>query len=119
MLGMNNVQCIGLFIAPSGIWPDWSLEVEEEVYEVSLDGDRIMYMLAYELYSFNNINGYELIGVLPERRKNLTRITEDSVMRWGRMLLGDHTENDSIYFKRVTLDNKGRIFWVNLSHHYN
>jgi hypothetical protein len=86
---------------------------------VNLDSDSMMYMLAYELYSFNNISGYELIGVLPERRKNLMRITEDSIMRWGRMLLGDNTDNNSIYFKRVTLDNKGRIYWVNLSNNYN
>ena len=86
---------------------------------MNLDSDSMMYMLAYELYSFNNISGYELIGVLPERRKNLMRITGDSVMRWGRMLLGDNTDNHSIYFKRVTLDNKGRIFWVNLSNKYN
>jgi hypothetical protein len=86
---------------------------------VNLDSDSIMYMLAYELYSFNNISGYELIGVLPERRKNLTRITEDSVTRWGRMLLGDNTDNHSIYFKRVTLDNKGKIFWVDVSNNYN
>jgi len=71
-------------------------------------------MLAYELYTFDKINGYEFIGVLPERRKNPTRITEDSVMSWGRMLLGDNVDNKSIYFKKVTLDNNGRILWVNL-----
>jgi len=71
-------------------------------------------MLAYELYIFDQINGYELIGVLPERRKNPKRMTEDSVMSWGRMLLGDNADNKSIYFKKVTLDNNGRILWVNL-----
>jgi hypothetical protein len=71
-------------------------------------------MLAYELYTFNKKRGYEFIGVLPERRKNPTRMTEDSVMSWGRMLLGDNVDNKSIYFKRVILDNNGRILWVNL-----
>jgi len=71
-------------------------------------------MLAYELYTFDKINGYELIGVLPERRKNPRRMTEGSVMSWGRMLLGDNTDNKSIYFKKVTLDNNGKILWVNL-----
>jgi hypothetical protein len=71
-------------------------------------------MLAYELYIFDQINGYELIGVLPERRKNPKRMTEDSVMSWGRMLLCDNADNKSIYFKKVTLDNNGRILWVNL-----
>lgn len=79
------------------------------------DSNRMMPMLAYEIYSFNNINGYELIGILPERRRNLMRITNDSIVRWGRIFLGDNTDNNSIYFKRVTLDNKGRIYWVNMS----
>ncbi len=71
-------------------------------------------MLAYELYTFDQIDGFELIGVLPERRKNPKRMTDDSVMSWGRMLLGDNADNKSIYFKKVTLDNNGRILWVNL-----
>ena len=72
-------------------------------------------MLVYELYTFDKINGYEFFGVLPERRKNPARMTEDSVMSWGKILLGDNVDNKSIYFKRVTLDNNGRILWVNLS----
>jgi len=35
-------------------------------------------------------------------------------MSWGRMLLGNNVDNKSIYFKRVILDNNGRILWVNL-----
>jgi hypothetical protein len=64
-------------------------------------------MLAYEIYSFNDISGYELIGILPERRKNPMRITNDSIIRWGRMLLGDNADKNSILFKRLTFDNKG------------
>ena len=73
-------------------------------------------MLAYELYTFNKKKGYEFLGVLPERRKNPMRITTDSVMNWGKMLLGDDADNKSIFFKRVTMDDfTGRILWVNLS----
>jgi hypothetical protein len=75
-------------------------------------------MLAYELYTFDKINGFELIGVLPERRKDPIRITKDSVMSWGKMLLGDNADNKNIYFKRIILDNKGRILWVNLNNNY-
>lgn len=66
-------------------------------------------MLAYEVYSFDKTKGFELIGVLPERRKNPKRITRDSVMSWGKMLLGDHADHRSIYIKRITLDHTGRI----------
>jgi hypothetical protein len=43
-------------------------------------------MLAYELYTFNKKKGYEFVGVLPERRKNPTRITKESVISWGKRL---------------------------------
>jgi len=71
-------------------------------------------MLAYEVYSFDNTNGYELIGVLPERRKVATRITRESVLNWGKKLLGDNANGKSILFKQVEIDkNTGRIVWVN------
>ena len=70
-------------------------------------------MVAYEVYSFDNTNGYELIGVLPERRKNPTRITRESVLNWGKKLLGDNANGKSILFKQVEIDNNtGRSVWV-------
>ena len=42
-------------------------------------------MVAYELYWLNPTGEYQIIGVLPERRKNPMRITKDSVMNWGKM----------------------------------
>jgi hypothetical protein len=71
-------------------------------------------MLAYELYTFNKKEGYEFFGVLPERRKNPTRMTENSVMSWGKTLLGDNVDSKNMFFKRVILDNNGRILWVNM-----
>jgi hypothetical protein len=77
-------------------------------------------MLAYELYTFDKKKGYELIGVLPERRKNPMRITMDSVMNWGKVLLGDYMDNKKIFFKRVTIDDfTGRMLWVDLSFNNN
>jgi len=61
-------------------------------------------MLVYELYTFSETKGYELIAVLPERRKNPVRITKDSVMNWGRMLSGDDGDSKHIYFKPVRID---------------
>jgi hypothetical protein len=61
-------------------------------------------MLVYELYTFSETKGYELIAILPERRKNPARITKDSVMNWGRMLSGDDGDNKGIFFKPVRID---------------
>ena len=73
-------------------------------------------MFGYKLYLFDKTKGYELIAVLPERRKNPERITEESVMDWGRTLLGDNTKGKDIFFEQVTIDNiRERILWVNPS----
>jgi hypothetical protein len=61
-------------------------------------------MLVYELYAFNKTKGYELIGVLPERRKNPARITKNSVINWVKMLSGDDVDSKDIFFKPVRLD---------------
>jgi hypothetical protein len=72
-------------------------------------------MLAYELYTFNKKKGYEFIGVLPERRKNPMRITKNSVINWGKTLLGDSVDSKNMFFKRVAIDRlSGRILWVDL-----
>jgi hypothetical protein len=73
-------------------------------------------MLVYELYTFNKEKGYELIGVLPERRKNPTRITKESVIRWGRMLAGDDVDSKDIFFNPVAIENPADgILWGDLS----
>jgi len=73
-------------------------------------------MLVYELYTFHKTKGYELIGVLPERRKNPMRITNDSVMKWGKMLLGEDVDNKKIFFKPVRIDPLlDRVLWYDLS----
>lgn len=73
-------------------------------------------MLVYELYIFNKTKGYELIGVLPERRKNPTRITNDSVANWGKMLLDDDdVDSKNIFFKPVRIIGlSDRILWQDL-----
>ena len=73
-------------------------------------------MVVYELYWLNPTGEYQIIGVLPERRKNPMRITKDSVMNWGKMVLGDAADGANIFFKRLTIDNLAdRILWHDLS----
>jgi len=67
-------------------------------------------MLAYELYTFNKQKGYEIVGVLPERRKDPMRITDASVTNWGKTLLGDLVDSKNVFFRRVAIDGfSGRI----------
>jgi hypothetical protein len=61
-------------------------------------------VVAYELYLYDKIKGYQLIGILPERRKDPRRITKESVLKWGRMVLGDSSDNKNIIIKQMTID---------------
>jgi hypothetical protein len=68
-------------------------------------------MVAYEFYLWDLVKGYELIGVLPERRKNPERITQKSVMGWAEKVLDDNLSTKDIYFIQVTINEyTGKIF---------
>ena len=59
-------------------------------------------MRAYEFYL--RMEGTDhLIGILPERRKDEKRITKESIMNWGRKILGDSSNVDlgNLYFIQV------------------
>ena len=72
-------------------------------------------MIAYEFYWVDKKGEDHFFAILPERRKNPERITEKSIMKWGRMVLGDDVDKNSIIFKQITMDNTtGRIFEVNM-----
>ncbi len=61
-------------------------------------------MVAYELYWRDKAGEEHRLGILPERRKNPERITEESVLNWGRKALGDNPDVREIYFFRTTSD---------------
>jgi hypothetical protein len=68
-------------------------------------------MVAYEFYWLDPKGGYQIIGVLPERRKNPTRVTQESIMRWGENIFGKELDTQDIFFIQVTIDkNTVRIF---------
>jgi hypothetical protein len=68
-------------------------------------------MVAYEFYLHNPVKGYELVGILPERRKNPERITQESIMRWGENIFGKDLNTIDIYFIQVTInEDTGNIF---------
>ena len=58
-------------------------------------------MILYELYWRDETGREYFIGTLPERRKDLERITEESVLNWGKDFIGDGSDLKNIYFVRV------------------
>lgn len=59
-------------------------------------------MRAYEFYLREKGEDH-LIGVLPERRKDHERITQETIMNWGKKILGDNSDVDlnALYFVQV------------------
>jgi len=67
-------------------------------------------MVAYEFYWLGPTEGYQQIGVLPERRRNPARITQASIMNWGRKFFGEKLGIKDIFFIQVTIDeNTARV----------
>jgi len=60
-------------------------------------------MLAYKLYKNDQAEEANLIGILPERRKDQKRITEESILKWGKEVIGDYSEIQNIYFVQIEM----------------
>lgn len=60
-------------------------------------------MLAYEFYWLDETETAHFIGILPERRKKPERITEESILNWGKMVVGDNSEVKEMYYVKVEL----------------
>ncbi len=61
-------------------------------------------MVAYEYYLHSGSKGFELIGVLPERRKETDRVTHESILGFGKKFWGDKMDDGNILFIRVEID---------------
>jgi len=61
-------------------------------------------MIAYELYLYDPINGYRLLGILPERRRNPKRITKRSVLNWAEKYFGTDLNLKEVFFLEVRTD---------------
>jgi len=61
-------------------------------------------MKAYEFYSCDESDGPHLIGVLPERRKDPERITDESIINWVRNILGEESGIRNISYSTVKIE---------------
>jgi hypothetical protein len=64
----------------------------------------IRYMEAYEIYWRDENGEANFIGILPERRRNPERITQQSITNWGRKVIDDDAEVKDIFFTKVRLE---------------
>jgi hypothetical protein len=62
-------------------------------------------MVAHEFYLRRKTGAEQLIGILPERRRDSERVTRQSIMNWITNILSDqsNTKSNKIYFVRVKI----------------
>jgi hypothetical protein len=58
-------------------------------------------MCAYEFYWFDKADKAHFLAILQENRKNLLRITRESVLKLGRKVMSDDADITNIYFIQV------------------
>lgn len=61
-------------------------------------------MVAYEFYWRDTAGNEHLLGILPERRKKQERITEESIINWGRRIVIDNSSVKDIFFTQIQVD---------------
>jgi len=69
-------------------------------------------MIGYELYCWRDPKGYELIGVLPERRNDPQRITKESVLNWGQKYFAIQLDLDDVYFIEVEINGEAILLEI-------
>ena len=42
-----------------------------------------------------------MLGILPERRKDPLRITQESIVKWGQLVAGESVDIDNMYFIQI------------------
>lgn len=60
-------------------------------------------MVVYEFYWRDEQGREHLIGILPERRKDPSRISKESIMNWGRIIASENIDTDKIYFIKLEI----------------
>jgi hypothetical protein len=58
-------------------------------------------MVAYKFYANEGIKEFRLLGILPERRKDPLRITYDSILNWGKLIVSNCVDINNIYFIQI------------------
>ena len=65
-------------------------------------------MVAYAFYMLEEIEKVHFIGLLPERRKNPERITQESISNFMRKFFDNEADIDNLFFIEITLEERTR-----------
>ncbi len=67
-------------------------------------------MIIYRFYLHDPIEGDIFLGALPERRRNPQRITDESIINWGKKYFGHNGKDEKIFFVRTVSDQSARVY---------
>ena len=72
-------------------------------------------MLAYKFYLRDaKKNCFDQVGVLPERRMDRKRITDESIVNWARKYFGKDAKDEDIFFIESVLEDSEKEFFLPL-----
>jgi len=72
-------------------------------------------MLAYKFFLRDATkNSFDHVGVLPERRMDPERITDESIVNWGREYFGKDAKNEDMFFIESVLEDCEKEFFLPL-----
>ncbi len=60
-------------------------------------------LVAYLFYFKDEHRHDNFIGILPERRKDKTRVSLESIMKWAKLAAGNNVDPNSIYYIQIDL----------------
>ena len=73
-------------------------------------------MIAYKFFLLDAMkNRFDHVGVLPERRMDPERITDESIVNWGRKYFGKDAKDEDIFFTESVLEDSDKGFFLPLS----
>ncbi len=61
-------------------------------------------MIAYEYYWRDEADRFHSIGIIPERRGSLERITDESILNLGKIIVGENAGVSNLFFIQMTID---------------
>ena len=60
-------------------------------------------MVVYKVYKHGQAEEPHLIGILPERRKDPERISEESILNWGKEITGEDSDINHLFFVQTEM----------------
>ena len=74
-----------------------------------------MHMQGYKFYWYDDVYGYQFVRTMPERRKDLARITDESIIHLARKVFGEEADIGRILVIPITSDIRSMTFLPDVS----